>query len=44
MRKAAATLFRAHIEANIFPEPARTYRALRAAGTELWAVSSPTAG
>ena len=40
LRKAAATYFRTHIEANIFPELRELIANLRAAGTELWAVSS----
>jgi phosphoserine phosphatase len=40
LRKAAATYFRTHIEANIFPELRELIASLRAAGTELWAVSS----
>lgn len=40
MRKAAATYFSTHIEANIFPELRDLITELRAAGTELWAVSS----
>lgn len=40
LRKAAATYFRTHIEANIFPELRELVSSLRAAGTELWAVSS----
>lgn len=40
MRKAAATYFRTHVEANIFPELRDLITELRAAGTELWAVSS----
>ena len=40
MRHAAATYFRTHIEANIFPELRELIADLRAAGTELWAVSS----
>lgn len=40
MRKAAATYFRTHIEANIFPELRELIATLRANGTELWAVSS----
>jgi phosphoserine phosphatase len=40
MRKAAATYFRTHIEANIFPELRELIADLQASGTELWAVSS----
>ncbi len=40
LRKAAATYFRAHIEANIFPEMRDLIASLQAAGTEIWAVSS----
>lgn len=40
MRKAAATYFRTHIEANIFPEMRELIAALQGIGTELWAVSS----
>ena len=40
MRRAAATYFRTHIEANIFPELRELIADLRANGTELWAVSS----
>src|SRR5579883_819258 len=40
MRKSAATYFRAHVEANIFPEMRDLVSALREFGTELWAVSS----
>ncbi len=40
MRKAAATYFRMHIEANIFPELRELIAELETAGTELWAVSS----
>lgn len=40
LRKAAATYFRTHIEANIFPEMRELIAGLRATGTELWAVSS----
>jgi len=40
MRRAAATYFRTHVEANIFPEMRGLVAALREAGTELWAVSS----
>lgn len=40
MRKAAATYFRTHIEANIFPELRALIAELEAAGTDIWAVSS----
>ncbi|HEX3438136.1 MAG TPA: haloacid dehalogenase-like hydrolase [Pseudacidobacterium sp.] len=40
MRKAAATYFRTHVEANIFPELRKLIAELRASGAELWAVSS----
>jgi phosphoserine phosphatase len=40
MRKAAATYFRTHMEANIFPEMRALIAALRENGTSLWAVSS----
>ena len=40
MRKAAATYFRTHVEANVFPELRGLIDALHAAGTQLWAVSS----
>ena len=40
MRHAAATYFRTHVEANVFPELRELIADLRAAGTELWAVSS----
>ena len=40
LRRAAATYFRTHIEANIFPELRELITDLHAAGTELWAVSS----
>jgi phosphoserine phosphatase len=40
MRKSAATYFRNHVEANIFPEIRELITALRKAGTQLWAVSS----
>jgi phosphoserine phosphatase len=40
MRHAAATYFRTHIEANIFPELQELIANLRALGTDIWAVSS----
>lgn len=40
LRQAAATYFRTHIEANIFPELHELITDLRAAGTDIWAVSS----
>jgi phosphoserine phosphatase len=40
MRKAAATYFRTHIEANVFAEMRSLIAELQASGTELWAVSS----
>jgi phosphoserine phosphatase len=40
MRKAAATYFSTHVEANIFPELRNLIADLHTAGTELWAVSS----
>ncbi len=40
LRAAAATFFRTHMEANIFPELRQLIEALRVAGTDLWAVSS----
>ena len=40
LRRAAAKYFPAHIEAQIFPEMEALVADLRAAGTELWAVSS----
>lgn len=40
LRHAAATYFRTHVEANIFFELRELVTDLRAAGTELWAVSS----
>jgi len=40
LRHAAATYFRTHIEANIFPELRELIADLQALGTGLWAVSS----
>jgi phosphoserine phosphatase len=40
MRHAAATYFRTHVEANIFPELRELIADLRARETEIWAVSS----
>ncbi len=40
LRRAAARFFAAHIEAEIFPEMQTLVADLRAAGTEIWAVSS----
>jgi phosphoserine phosphatase len=40
LRRAAARYFAAHIEALIFPEMEALIADLRAAGTEIWAVSS----
>ena len=40
LRAAAAEFFRAHIEANIFPELQRVVARLQAEGAEIWAVSS----
>jgi phosphoserine phosphatase len=40
LRQAAATYFRTHIEANIFPELHELITDLRAGGTDIWAVSS----
>ena len=40
LRRAAATYFRTHIEANFFPELRELIADLQAAGTVLWAVSS----
>ena len=40
LRHAAATYFRTHIEANIFPELRQLIAGLRENGTEIWAVSS----
>ena len=40
LRRAAARFFAAHIEAEIFPEMKTLVAALRAAGTDIWAVSS----
>lgn len=40
MRRAAATYFRTHIEANIFPEMRELIAELQALDTALWAVSS----
>ena len=40
LRQAAARYFAAHVEAQIFPEMQSLIADLRAAGTEIWAVSS----
>ncbi|MGB6131772.1 MAG: haloacid dehalogenase-like hydrolase [Acidobacteriaceae bacterium] len=40
MRRAAARYFAAHVEAQIFPEMQELVEDLRAAGAEIWAVSS----
>lgn len=40
MRDAAATFFREHIQANIFPEMKELISGLQERGTEIWAVSS----
>lgn len=40
LRRAAARYFAAHIEAQIFPEMKMLVESLRAAGAEIWAVSS----
>jgi phosphoserine phosphatase len=40
LRRAATRYFAAHVEAQIFPEMQALLEELRAAGTEIWAVSS----
>src|SRR5579875_937968 len=40
LRRAAARYFAAHIESQIFPEMQQLIEKLRAAGVEIWAVSS----
>lgn len=40
LHRAAARYFAAHVEAQIFPEMQKLIADLRAAGTEIWAVSS----
>jgi phosphoserine phosphatase len=40
MRNAAASFFRTRVEKNIFPEMLQLVHELRAAGTDIWAVSS----